>query len=46
LSLPAGLVNNLPVGFQLLGPQFSEEKLFQAAYQYYQSLSGDYEDTK
>lgn len=34
LSLPAGFVNNLPVGFQLLGPQFSEEKLFQAAYQY------------
>ncbi|MCX6726048.1 MAG: Asp-tRNA(Asn)/Glu-tRNA(Gln) amidotransferase subunit GatA [Candidatus Shapirobacteria bacterium] len=37
LSLPAGLVDNLPVGFQLLGPQFSEEKLFQAAYQYKQN---------
>ena len=37
LSLPAGLVNNLPVGFQLLGPQFSEELLFQVAYQYEQN---------
>jgi len=36
LSLPAGLVSNLPVGFQLLGPQFSEELLFQVAYQYEQ----------
>ena len=34
LSLPAGLVDGLPVGFQLLGPQFTEERLFQVAYQY------------
>jgi aspartyl-tRNA(Asn)/glutamyl-tRNA(Gln) amidotransferase subunit A len=36
LSLPAGKVDNLPVGFQLLGPQLSEELLFQIAYQYEQ----------
>jgi aspartyl-tRNA(Asn)/glutamyl-tRNA(Gln) amidotransferase subunit A len=29
LSLNAGWVNNLPVGIQILGPQFSEELLFQ-----------------
>jgi aspartyl-tRNA(Asn)/glutamyl-tRNA(Gln) amidotransferase subunit A len=46
LSLPTGLVNNLPVGFQLLGPQFSEEKLFQAAYQYSESFQNNHENTK
>jgi len=34
LAIPAGLVDGLPVGFQLLGPQLSEELLFQVAYQY------------
>lgn len=29
LSVPAGFVNNLPVGIQILGPQFSEKLLFQ-----------------
>jgi len=28
LTVPAGFANNLPVGIQLLGPQFSEELLF------------------
>ena len=37
LSLSAGLVEGLPVGFQILGPQFSEERLFQVAYQYEQN---------
>jgi aspartyl-tRNA(Asn)/glutamyl-tRNA(Gln) amidotransferase subunit A len=37
LSLPAGLVDKLPVGFQLLGPQLSEELIFQVAYQYEQT---------
>lgn len=46
LSLPAGLVNNLPVGFQLLGPQFSEEKLFQTAYQYSESFQNTNENIK
>ena len=36
LAIPSGKVNNLPVGFQILGPQFSEEKLFQVGYQYEQ----------
>ena len=36
LAIPAGLVDGLPVGFQFLGPQFSEELLFQVAYQYEQ----------
>jgi len=29
LSIPVGQVDNLPVGAQLIGPQLSEEKLFQ-----------------
>jgi len=36
LAIPNDKVNNLPVGFQILGPQFSEEKLFQVGYQYEQ----------
>jgi len=34
LSLPIGLVENLPVGMQILGPQFSEELLFQIGWAY------------
>lgn len=34
ISIPADLIDGLPVGFQLLGPQFTEEKLLQVAYQY------------
>ncbi len=29
LAIPAGFSNGLPVGIQILGPHFSEEKLFQ-----------------
>jgi len=36
LSVPAGLVDKLPVGFQLLGPQLSEELIFQVAHQFEQ----------
>lgn len=32
LSVPAGFSNGLPVGIQILGPHFSEEKLFQIGY--------------
>lgn len=39
LAIPNGKVNNLPVGFQILGPQFSEEKLFQVGYQYEKHFS-------
>lgn len=29
LSVPSGFINDLPTGFQILGPQFSEKLLFQ-----------------
>jgi aspartyl-tRNA(Asn)/glutamyl-tRNA(Gln) amidotransferase subunit A len=32
LALPAGFVDGLPVGMQLLGPQLSEQKLYQVGY--------------
>lgn len=34
LSMPAGFAEQLPVGVQLIGPHFSEEKLLHAAHQY------------
>lgn len=34
LSLPIGLIDGLPVGIQLLGPQFAEELLFRVGYHY------------
>lgn len=37
LAVPMGFVDNLPVGMQILGPQFSEEKLFQIGYAYEQA---------
>lgn len=37
LSIPAGFINGLPVGIQLLGPQFSEELLFKVGYAYEQA---------
>lgn len=36
LSVPAGFIDDLPVGIQILGPQFSEELLFQVGYTYEQ----------
>jgi aspartyl-tRNA(Asn)/glutamyl-tRNA(Gln) amidotransferase subunit A len=39
LALPCGFTkNNLPIGMQIIGPQFSEEKLFQLGY-FYQQLT-------
>jgi aspartyl-tRNA(Asn)/glutamyl-tRNA(Gln) amidotransferase subunit A len=32
LSIPAGLSDGLPVGFQITGPAFSENRLFEAGY--------------
>ncbi len=32
LSIPSGLSDGLPVGFQLAGPAFSEARLLDAAY--------------
>lgn len=38
ISIPCGFAqNNLPVGFQLMAPQFQEDLLFQLGYQYQQS---------
>lgn len=36
LSLPIGWADNLPVGMQILGPQFAEELLFRVGYHYEQ----------
>lgn len=36
LAVPAGFIDGLPVGIQILGPQFSEEILFQVGYAYEQ----------
>lgn len=36
LNIPCGFVNNLPVGMQIVSPQFTEERLFQVAYVYEQ----------
>ena len=32
ISIPSGLSEGMPVGFQLAGPAFSENRLFEAAY--------------
>src|SRR5690554_4836524 len=37
VALPAGFVNDLPVGMQLLGPYFSEPRLLNVAHQYQQA---------
>lgn len=37
VNLPCGFSNGLPVGMQVIGPQFSEELLFQVGYAYEQA---------
>jgi aspartyl-tRNA(Asn)/glutamyl-tRNA(Gln) amidotransferase subunit A len=32
ISIPCGLSDGLPVGFQLIGPAFSENRILQAAH--------------
>ena len=32
LNVPSGFVDDLPVGMQIIGPQFSEELLYKVAY--------------
>jgi aspartyl-tRNA(Asn)/glutamyl-tRNA(Gln) amidotransferase subunit A len=42
LSIPCGLSEGLPVGLQLIGPQFSENSLFAAGHALEQALGFDY----
>jgi aspartyl-tRNA(Asn)/glutamyl-tRNA(Gln) amidotransferase subunit A len=37
LAVPAGFVQNLPVGMQIIGPDFSEKLLYQIGYAYEQA---------
>lgn len=37
ISVPCGFVKGLPVGLQIMGPHFGEEKILQAAYAYEQA---------
>jgi aspartyl-tRNA(Asn)/glutamyl-tRNA(Gln) amidotransferase subunit A len=42
LSIPCGLSEGLPVGFQLIGPQFGENSIFRAGHALEQALAFDY----
>jgi aspartyl-tRNA(Asn)/glutamyl-tRNA(Gln) amidotransferase subunit A len=42
LSIPCGLSDGLPIGLQLMGPQFSENLLFRAGHALERALSFDY----
>jgi aspartyl-tRNA(Asn)/glutamyl-tRNA(Gln) amidotransferase subunit A len=42
LSIPCGLSDGLPVGLQLIGPQFSENTLFRAGHALERALDFDY----
>jgi aspartyl-tRNA(Asn)/glutamyl-tRNA(Gln) amidotransferase subunit A len=42
LSIPCGLSDGLPVGLQLIGPQFSENTLFRAGHALERALAFDY----
>ena len=41
LNVPCGLSDGLPVGLQLIGPQFSENRLFEVGYALEQALGFD-----
>ena len=41
LSIPCGLSEGLPVGLQLIGPQFAENLLFRAGHALEQALGFD-----
>jgi aspartyl-tRNA(Asn)/glutamyl-tRNA(Gln) amidotransferase subunit A len=42
LSIPCGLSDGLPVGFQLIGPQFSENLLFRVGHALEQAIGFDF----
>jgi aspartyl-tRNA(Asn)/glutamyl-tRNA(Gln) amidotransferase subunit A len=42
LSIPCGLSNGLPVGFQLIGPQFAENVLFRVGHALEQAIGFDF----
>jgi aspartyl-tRNA(Asn)/glutamyl-tRNA(Gln) amidotransferase subunit A len=42
LSIPCGLSEGLPVGLQLIGPQFAENTLFRTAHALERALEFDY----
>jgi aspartyl-tRNA(Asn)/glutamyl-tRNA(Gln) amidotransferase subunit A len=42
LSIPCGLSDGLPVGLQLIGPQFSENLLFRAGHALEKAIGFDY----
>jgi aspartyl-tRNA(Asn)/glutamyl-tRNA(Gln) amidotransferase subunit A len=42
LNVPCGLSERLPVGLQLIGPQFSENLLFRAGHALERALGFDY----
>jgi aspartyl-tRNA(Asn)/glutamyl-tRNA(Gln) amidotransferase subunit A len=42
LSIPCGLSEGLPVGLQILGPQFSENLMFRAGHALEQALGFDF----
>ncbi|HET8976700.1 MAG TPA: Asp-tRNA(Asn)/Glu-tRNA(Gln) amidotransferase subunit GatA [Solirubrobacteraceae bacterium] len=42
ISIPSGLSEDLPVGFQLAGPAFSENRLLDAAYALERAIGFDY----
>jgi aspartyl-tRNA(Asn)/glutamyl-tRNA(Gln) amidotransferase subunit A len=41
ISIPSGLSEGLPVGFQIAGPAFSEPRLLDAAYALEQAIGFD-----
>ena len=46
LSIPCGLSEGLPVGLQILGPQFSENALFHVGHALEQAIGFDYVPTR
>jgi aspartyl-tRNA(Asn)/glutamyl-tRNA(Gln) amidotransferase subunit A len=42
LSIPCGLAGELPVGFQLIGPQFSENTLFHVGHALEKAIGFDF----